>query len=122
VKLSGRFHIEDAYIRVMSNDPPQVPPSTGALQFLRSRLLLRTQFFRGLGVKIVRNVNVHPNVEQHQLRPLSGRRHADGAPLVVTPEKAHPLLVQDDAEPRAGRHDKLEVLILERLGHDFFGQ
>jgi hypothetical protein len=65
MQFVGALDVEDADIRVLAHDPPQMAPNTVALQLLRAGLLIRAQFVDLLGVGVVGDVYVHANVEQH---------------------------------------------------------
>jgi hypothetical protein len=65
VQFIGALDVEDADVRVLANDPPQMAPSAIALQLLRARFLVRAQLVDVLGIGVVRNVNLHSDVEKH---------------------------------------------------------
>src|SRR5262245_32203764 len=50
--------IEDADVGVLPGNPPQMPPFAGALELLRTFLLLRLQPLEALRSKIVRHAHI----------------------------------------------------------------
>jgi hypothetical protein len=65
MQFVGALNVENADVRVLPNNPPQMAPGAVALQLLRARLLIRAQFVDMLRIGVMRDVYVHANMEQH---------------------------------------------------------
>src|ERR1700723_3277807 len=65
MQLAGVLDVEDADVRVFARDPPQVPPLTLSLQFLRPVVLAGGQIFDFFRLDLVRNPDRDVYVEQH---------------------------------------------------------
>jgi hypothetical protein len=121
VQLIRALHVEDADVRVLPDDAPQVAPSAVPLQLLCASFLVGAQFFDVFRVRIGRNVNVHSDVEQHDLAPGPSWRSTDTAPIGIALEKVQSVIVELNTKPGPRRHHQLEILVLQRLGDEFFG-
>src|SRR3954451_17464149 len=65
VQLVVAFDIEDADVRIVAGDAPQVPPLAGALKVLGFRLFFGFQPLESLRVDIVRRAHIHADAVQH---------------------------------------------------------
>jgi hypothetical protein len=65
VQLRRSFDVKNAYVGVVTDNSPQMAPFSSVLQFLRPHHLVRAQFVDRLCIDVVRNVDIHSDVEQH---------------------------------------------------------
>jgi hypothetical protein len=69
VELGVVFDIEDADVRVLPSDPPDVSPRARSLQLLESLLLGSLQALCLGAVEGKGDVDIHLDHEKHQLAP-----------------------------------------------------
>lgn len=65
VQFGRAFHLEDADVRVLPCDAPQMQPLALLLELLRTLVLLLAQVFDLFRVRIMRNPDGNLHMEQH---------------------------------------------------------
>src|SRR5580658_4142973 len=65
VEFVRAFHIENADISILAGDAPEMHPLTLQLEFLRALVLLRTELFNLLLVRVMGDADGDAHVEQH---------------------------------------------------------
>src|ERR1700733_3893691 len=92
VEFVSALHIEHADVCILACDAPEMQPLTLQLQFLGALVLLGTELFNLVRIRVMRDADVDAHVEQHvssRVTPLFKSLKPGFGPSFCATERAH---------------------------------